>query len=92
MDLIDALKELLNTFKEKGRYKDKRMKRIFQWRRYLEWKDLTNEEKLAAKRLLFVPLVAYFAFVFINQNAFTLVFLICIYLLYKKFEKGKLSK
>ena len=41
------------------------MKRVFQWRRYLEWNDLTGEEKLVAKRFLLVPLIAYFFFAFI---------------------------
>ena len=92
MNLSDAFKELLNTFSQEGRYKNREMKRVFQLRRYLEWKELTYQERLAAKRLLFVPVAAYFLFAFINQYAFTIVFLICLYLLYKKLEKGKLKK
>ena len=92
MGKINFLKELLNNFGIKARSKDREMKRVFQLRRYLEWNDLTKEEKLGAKRLLFVPIVAYFVFAFINQYAVTVVFLICLYFAYKKFEKGKLSK
>ena len=92
MNLSDVIKELLNTYTKKGRYNDREMKRIFQWRRYLEWKELSFQEKLAVKRLLFVPIAAYFLFTFINQYTFTLVFLICLYFAYKKFEKGKLTK
>ena len=92
MDKGNFLKELLNNLGIKAKSKDREMKRVFQWRRYLDWKDLTKEEKLAAKRLLFVPIGAYFVFAFINQYAFTLLFLIGLYFAYKKFEKGKLSK
>ena len=92
MKLIDAIKELLNTFTKKERYTGREMKRVFQWRRYFQWKDLTQSEKLSAKRLFFVPIAAYFIFVFINQYAFTLIFLICLYFAYKKFDKGKLTK
>ncbi len=92
MNLRDALKELVQTLTKKVRHNDREMKRVFQWKRYLEWNDLTNEEKLGAKRLLFVPIFAYFVFAFINQYAFALLFLICLYFAYKKFENGKLTK
>ncbi|WP_269623447.1 hypothetical protein [Prochlorococcus marinus] len=88
----DALKRLFNSFKNKGGYKGREMKRVFQLRRYIEWKGLTKEEKLFAKRLFFMPIVAYFVFVFINQNSLALIVLICIYFAYKKFEKGTLTK
>ena len=92
MNPIDFFKELLNIFSTSRKYKDRKMKRVFQLRRYLEWKDLTPEEKLSAKRILFVPIAAYFVFIFINQYSLTFVYLICLYLAYKKFEKGKLTK
>ena len=92
MNPIDLLKELLNRFNKKAKYKDREMKRVFQWRRYLEWEGLSKHEKLAAKRLFFVPIAAYFVFTFINRNIITVVFLIGLFFLYKKFEKGKLMK
>ena len=70
MNPIDLLKELLSTFSKKAKYKDREMKRVFQWRRYLEWEDLSKHEKLAAKRLLFVPIGAYYVFTFIHQYTF----------------------
>ncbi len=92
MNPIYLLKELLNKFSKKAKGKDREMKRVFQLRRYLEWEDLTNHEKLAAKRLFFVPIAAYFLFIFINRHVFTVIFLIGLFILYKKFEKGKLMK
>tara|TARA_Y100001968_G_C18912640_1_gene505967 strand:+ start:177 stop:383 length:207 start_codon:yes stop_codon:yes gene_type:complete len=68
------------------------MKRVFQWKRYLDWKNLSLEEKLTIKRFLLLPIVAYFFLGFIYQNAFAFIFLIGGYLVYKKFEKGKLKK
>tara|TARA_Y100001968_G_scaffold275293_1_gene268927 strand:- start:57 stop:266 length:210 start_codon:yes stop_codon:yes gene_type:complete len=68
------------------------MKRVFQWRRYLEWKNLTSEEKLSTKRFLLIPVFAYVALGILNQY-FTLIFLLLIcYVLYKKFEKGDIAK
>ncbi len=92
MKPIDLLKKLLYTFSKKTKYKDREMKRVFQWRRFLEWNDLNSQEKLAFKRLLLIPIAAYFIFNFINQYALTLAFMICLYFIYKKFEKGKLMK
>ena len=92
MDLLDALKKLVNNLNQKEKYKAREMKRIFQWRRYLEWKELSHKEKLSAKRILFVPIFAYLFLSFFNQNFITIIVLISGYLLYKKFEKGKLTK
>ncbi len=68
------------------------MKRVFQWRRYLEWRGLTPEEKLSAKRFLLIPVFAYLIIEIFNQNfSFIALFLIG-YVLYKKFEKGTVVK
>jgi len=92
MNRLDDLRVILNSFFNREKPNGREMKRVFQWRRYLEWKDLTKQEKLGAKRLFFVPIVAYFVFAFINQYAFTVIFFIGLYFAYKKCEKGNLSK
>tara|TARA_B100000579_G_scaffold428867_1_gene439743 strand:+ start:5935 stop:6144 length:210 start_codon:yes stop_codon:yes gene_type:complete len=68
------------------------MKRVFQWRRYLEWKDLTFEEKLSAKRFLLLPVFAYLILVVLNHNFFLIVLFLFGYSLYKKFEKGGIAR
>ncbi len=68
------------------------MKRVFQWRRYLEWKDLTFEEKLSAKRFLLLPVFAYLIIGIFNQNLFLIVLLLIGYVLYKRWEKGGIIK
>jgi len=79
---------IFNRKKSKGR----EMKRVFQWRRYLEWKDLTPEEKLSAKRFLLIPVFAYLIIGIFNQNFSLIVLLLIGYVLYKKFEKGGIVK
>ena len=92
MNRLNDLKIILNSFfygrKEKGR----EMKRVFQWRRYLEWRDLTPEEKLSAKRFLLIPVFAYLIIGIFNQNFSLIVLLLIGYLFYKKFEKGGIVK
>ncbi len=68
------------------------MKRVFQWKRYLEWNDLSTEEKLSAKRFLLVPVFAYLIIGVLNQNFPLIVLFLIGYVLYKNFEKGNIQK
>ena len=93
MTLSDDLKVLFNSFFNKQQApKERKIKRVFQWRRYLEWKDLTPEEKLSAKRFLLIPIFAYLIIGIFNQNFLLIVLLLTGYVLYKKFEKGGIVK
>ncbi len=92
MKRLDNLKDLLNSFFNQQEPRRREMKRIFQWRRYLEWKELTPEEKLSAKRFLFIPIFAYLIIWIFNQNLSLIVLFLIGYMLYKKFEKGGIVK
>ena len=92
MNLLDAFKELLNNFNQNKRYKGREMKRVFQWSRYINWKDLSPQEKISAKRILFVPIFAYLILSFFNQNFLSIIILISGYLLYKKLDKVNLMR
>ena len=92
MNLLNELKILFKSFTKRRESRGRKMKRIFQWKRYLEWSDLTIEEKLSAKRFLLIPVFAYFMINIFNQNFTLIVLLLIIYLLYKKFEKGRIVK
>tara|TARA_B100000700_G_C14982956_1_gene827340 strand:- start:1236 stop:1517 length:282 start_codon:yes stop_codon:yes gene_type:complete len=92
MNRSDELRFLFNSFFKSGKANGREMKRVFQWRRYLEWKDLTYEEKISVKRFLLLPVFAYLIIVIFNEN-FSLILLFLIgYVLYKKFEKGGIIK
>ena len=88
MSFLDHLRNLLNNEKTN----EKKMKRVFQWKRYLEWKDLTSEEKLSAKRFLLLPILGYLLIGIFNQNFSLIVLFLIGYVLYKKFEKGGIEK
>ncbi len=92
MNQLNYLKIFLNSFFNRRKSKGKEMKRIFQWRRYLEWKDLSPEEKLSAKRFILIPVFAYLIIGIFNQNFSLVVLLLIGYVLYKKFEKGGIAK
>ena len=92
MNILDDLRILLNRFLKAQSPKKREMKRVFQWKRYLDWKDLTAEEKLSVKRFLLVPVYAYLIVGIFNQNFSLIVLLLIGYVLYKKFERGGIHK
>ncbi len=92
MNRLYELRFLLNTFFNSKKNSKREMKRVFQWRRYLEWKDLTSNEKLSAKRFLLLPIFAYLITWIFDQNIILIILLLIGYLLYKKFEKQGIKK
>ena len=83
---------LLNSLYEHKNNKGREMKRIFQWRRYLEWKDLTAQEKLTAKRILLIPVLAFLVLAMIRAYTPIIITGLIVWFLYRKFEKGGLMK
>tara|TARA_Y100001968_G_scaffold257406_1_gene244043 strand:+ start:120 stop:401 length:282 start_codon:yes stop_codon:yes gene_type:complete len=92
MNRLDELRTLFYSFFNRGKPNGRKMKRVFQWRRYFEWKDLTPEEKISAKRFFLVPVVAYLIIHVFNQNFLLIVLFLVGFLLYKKFEKADIIK
>ncbi|KGG20223.1 hypothetical protein [Prochlorococcus marinus] len=92
MNRLDELKALLNSFFNRKNPNKREMKRIFQWRRYLEWKNLTPEEKLSAKRFLLIPVFAYLIIEIFNNNFSLIVLFLIGYVIYRKFERGSTVK
>ena len=89
---FEDLKVLFSSFFKRRKSEKREMKRVFQFRRYLEWRDLTIEEKLSAKRFLLVPVFAYLIIGILNQNLSLIILLLIGYLLYKKLGKGGIVK
>ena len=92
MNQLNDLKILVDRFFNSRKSKGREMKRVFQWRRYLEWRDLTYEEKLSAKRFLLIPVFAYLLIGIFNQNFPLIVLFLIGYVLYKKFDKRSIVK
>ena len=92
MSQLDDLKIFLNRFFNRKESTGREMKRVFQWRRYLEWSDLTPKEKLSAKRFLLIPIFTYLIIEIFNQNFSLIVLFLIGYVLYKKFETGGIVK
>tara|TARA_Y100001968_G_C19332874_1_gene705237 strand:+ start:818 stop:1096 length:279 start_codon:yes stop_codon:yes gene_type:complete len=92
MKNLDALKLLFKSIFNSQDNRERKLKRVFQWKRYLKWNDLTTEEKISAKRFLLLPVFAYLIIFIFNQNFTFIVLLLMGYALYKKYEKGSIEK
>ena len=92
MNSLNEFEQILHKFFEGQKPKERKLKRVFQWRRYIEWKDLSREEKLSAKRFILIPLFAYLILSVFNQNFYLIVLLLIGYILYKKYQKGEIKK
>ena len=90
--LLDDLRFLFGSYFKGQKQNRREMKRVFQLRRFLEWNDLSPEEKLLAKRFLLIPIFAYLIIGILNQNLSLIVLLLIGYVLYKKFEGGRIEK
>ena len=92
MPNLNDLRVFLKSFFHGRKSKDRKMKRVFQWRRYLEWRDLTPKEKLSAKRFLLIPVFVYLITWTFNQNFTLIILFLTGYVLYKKYEKGDIIR
>ncbi len=92
MNSFDDLRLLVKSLFNKQDSNGREMKRVFQWRRYLEWNDLTKEEQLSFKRFILLPVFAYLIIGIFNQNLTLIVLLLIGYVLYKKLERGDIKK
>ena len=68
------------------------MKKIFQWREYLDWKNLTSKQKINFKRACLFPLLVYIVYSFLSEFTSAILLLIGIYFFMRFINRNKLSK
>ena len=73
-------------------YKERKMKKIFQWREYLNWKNMSSNQKINFKRMCFFPFLTYFVYVFLYKYSMAILIVIGIYFLIRFKNRKKLKK
>ena len=68
------------------------MKKIFQWKEYLNWKELSPQQKINFKRACLFPVFAYIIYSFLKKFTFSILIIIAIYFYIKYLNNNKLSK
>ena len=72
--------------------KNRQIKKIFQWREYLNWKKMTRQQKINFKRACLFPLAAYFIYTFLLEFTYPILIIIGFIFLVRFINKNKLSK
>ena len=72
--------------------KKRKMKKIFQWREYLNWKNMTSDQKINLKRACLFPFLVYVVYVFLLKYSMAILLLIGIYYLVRFTNRKKLNK
>tara|TARA_Y100001970_G_scaffold294164_1_gene447828 strand:- start:11352 stop:11600 length:249 start_codon:yes stop_codon:yes gene_type:complete len=72
--------------------KERPIKKIFQWREYLNWKEMTPQQRLNFKRACCFPLFAYAIFIFLKSYIYAIFLIITILFLLRLKDRDKLTK
>ncbi len=74
------------------KYRARKMKKIFQWKEYLNWKNMSSNQKINFKRACLFPFLVYIIYVFLYQYSFPILLIIGIYFLINFKNRNKLRK
>ena len=72
--------------------KDRNLKKIFQWEEYLNWRKMSAQQKINLKRACLFPILAIIVFNFLSKFTYSILLLVCIYLLIRIKNRRKISK
>ena len=68
------------------------MKKIFQWQDYLNWKNMSQKQKLNFKRACLFPFLVYFVYSLLVEFTYALLLILLIYFLVSIKKRNRLSK
>ena len=71
--------------------KERKMKKIFQWREYLNWKKMTSDQKINFKRACLFPFLVYIVYVFMLKYSMAILIVIGIYYLVRFKNRKKIK-
>ena len=74
------------------KYKGRKMKKIFQWEEYLNWRNMSQTQKLNFKRACLFPLLVYIIYVFLDKYSMAIIIILGIYFLLRFKNRNKLRK
>ena len=72
--------------------KQRKMRKIFQWEEYLNWKKMSSSQKINFKRACLFPFLVYIIYVFLLKYSMAILIIIGIYFLTRIKNRNKLEK
>ena len=70
----------------------RKMKKIFQFEEYLNWRKMSKAQKLNFKRACLFPFLVYIVYVFLNQYSVPILLLLGLYFLIRFKNRNKLGR
>ncbi len=70
----------------------RKMKKIFQFEEYLNWRKMSKDQKLNFKRACLFPFLVYIVYVFLNKYSLAILLLIGLYFLIRFKNRNKLGR
>ena len=55
------------------KYRGRKMKKIFQWEEYLNWRKMSPKQKINFKRACLFPFLVYIVYVFLYQYSMAIL-------------------
>ena len=71
---------------------DRNLKKIFQWEEYLNWRKMSEQQRINLKRACLFPFLAIIVYNFLTKFTYAILLLVCIYLLIRIKNRRKISK
>ena len=72
--------------------KDRKLKKIFQWEDYINWRKMSAQQKINLKRAFLFPFLALIVYNFLSEFTYAILLLVCIYLLMRFRNRRRISK
>ena len=72
--------------------KERKMKKIFQWKDYLDWKKMSPTQKINFKRACLFPFLVYIVHSFLLKYSMALLIILGIYYLIRLKNRKKINK
>ena len=73
-------------------HKKRKMKKIFQWREYLNWSKMNSTQKINFKRACIFPFIVYVVYSLLLKYSISILIIIGIYYLIRFRNRKKLNK
>ena len=70
----------------------RKIKKIFQWEEYLNWREMSKEQKLNFKRACLFPFLVYIVYIFLNQYSIAILLIIAFYFIMRFKNRNKLGR
>ena len=73
-------------------YKERKMKKIFQWRDYINWRKMSPAQKINFKRACLFPFLVYIVYGFLLKYSISILIVVGIIYLVRFKNRNKLNK